>query len=331
MGVFKKNDKWWIDYYVNGRRIRKPVSNSKLEAEKVLVKIKSDLLMKRYAIPKSEKIKFIDFSMKYIQEYSIPKKRSFKSDISLLKNLIEYFGDLYLDEITDYHFEQYRNLRVKQKVKNKHKLVSQTTINREGALLRSIINRAVRWGFLSFNPITKMEMFKEEPKERILNHDEMKLLVSSANTPLKHIILVALNTGMRRGEILNLEWNQINIEKGFISVKKTKSRKLRTIPMNPTMKTLFSKLSLKRKGQDHVFENSETGKPLSDFTTSWYTLLKRTGIKDLRFHDLRHCFATYALLNGGDIISLKETLGHSRIDTTARYTKALLGRSTKIS
>ena len=75
MGVFKKNNKWWIDYYFNGERIRKPISKLKKEAEKALIKINSDKLHNRYAIPKNEKIKFSDFSMKYIKEYSKPTLR----------------------------------------------------------------------------------------------------------------------------------------------------------------------------------------------------------------------------------------------------------------
>lgn len=330
MGVYKKNKKWWIDYYINGERVRKCVSSSKAEAQKVLTKIMSDMIHKRYALPKDEKIKFFDFSKKYIDEYSIPTKRSYRSDIALLKNLIGFFGNLYLDEITDYHFEQYRKIRVNQKLKARDKNVSTTTINREGALLRGILNRAVKWGYLSFNPIKKIEMFKEEPKERILTHKEIKRLVSAAHAPLKHIILIAVNTGMRRGEILNLEWNQVNVEHAFITVKKTKSSKLRRIPLNEAMVKLFFKLQSKKDFSRFVFQNPKTKKPITEIRRSWYTLLKKTGITDMRFHDLRHCFATYALLNGGDLISLKETLGHSDITTTSRYTKALLEGQRKL-
>jgi integrase len=330
MAMFKKNNRWWVDIYVNGMRIRKPVSTSKKEAEKVLIKMKSDTLHRKYALPKDEKVRFSDFARIYIERVSVPGKRSYLTDISLLKNLIVYFGDLYLHEICDYHYEQYRNIRIKQKVKNKNKLVSTTTINREGALLRAMLNKAVQWGVLSFNPIKKMSMFKEEPKERILTEKEIKLLVRSAEVPLKHIILVALNTGMRRGEILNLHWNQVNVDQGFITVQKTKSRKLRRIPLNRSMKRLFSHLYLNRGGRGYVFENPDTGQPLQDIKTAWYSLLRRTGIKDFRFHDLRHCFATYTLLNGGDLISLKETLGHDDIATTSRYTKALLEGQQKL-
>lgn len=324
MGVFKKYGKYWIDYYCNGTRTRKPISKNKSEAEKVLIKIKSDILHRRYAIPKNEKIRFAEFAKEYIQKHSVPFKRSWKTDLVLLKNLIPYFGDMWIDEITSFSFEQYRQKRVREKVKNKTKLTSTTTINREGELLRSILNRAVNWGFLSFNQMGKLERFKEEPKERILTEKEILKLVANATPPLKHVILVALNTGMRKAEILNLKWDNVNLDTGLISVIKTKSRRMRHIPLNGALIDLFSRMQLKRNGREFVFENPDTGKPFMEIKTAWHTLLKKSGISNFRFHDLRHCFATYSLLRGGDIISLKETLGHSSINTTSRYTKSLL-------
>ncbi len=324
MGVYKKSGKYWIDYYCNGSRIRKPISKSKVEAEKVLTTIKSDMLHRRYAIPQNKKVKFAAFAKEYIQKHSIPFKRSWKTDLVLLKNLIPHFGDLWIDEITSFHFEQYRQNRVREKVKNKTKLISTTTINREGELLRSILNRAVSWGFLSFNQMGKLERYREEPKERILTEKEIARLVATARSPLKQMILVALNTGMRKAEILNLKWDNVNLDTGLISVIKTKSRRVRHIPLNGSLIDLFSRMQLIRSGNEYVFENTDTQKPFNDIKTAWHTLLKRAAISNFRFHDLRHCFATYSLIRGGDLISLKETLGHSSIITTSRYTKSLL-------
>jgi len=330
MGVFKKNNRWRIDYYVNGKRVRKPVSKIKAEAEKVLAKTQSDIVHKRYALPKDKKIKFAAFAEKYIAEYSKISKRSYRSDISMLKNLMAGFGDSYLDEITDYDCERHKRNRINQKNKKGNKQVATSSINRELGLLRNILNRAVTWDYLSFNPIKKIEFFKEEPKERILTHGEMKKLLAVAMPPLKDIILVALNTGMRKREILDMEWNQVNLEERFITIKKTKSRKLRRVPLNKAMVRLFSRLHSGNGTNNFVFPSPRTGKPYVFIHYIWKVVLKRVGLEDVRFHDLRHCFATYALLKGGDLISLKETLGHSDISTTSRYTKALLEGQRKL-
>ncbi|MGD2085615.1 MAG: site-specific integrase [Candidatus Aminicenantes bacterium] len=322
-------------YLFNGRRIREPISTCKREAEKVLHQRlhsinenKHPILRKR----KNKKIKFIDFSEKYIKEHSKPTKKSYKCDISRLRNLIPYFGDLYLHEIESYHIVEYRKQRLQEKASNRKYPVNPGTVNREVGLLRSMINLAVEWFDLELKPI-KYEMTKEEPKERILTEQEMGRLIENSETPLRHIILVALNTGMRKSEILNLEWDQVNLEEGFIRIEaqRSKNRKIRVIPLNNSMKELFYKLHYSRNGSQYVFENPKTGKAFVCINRRWRTLLKDLGIKDFRFHDLRHTFATYALLRkGGDLVSLQATLGHADISTTARYTKALLEGQRKL-
>jgi integrase len=138
---------------------------------------------------------------------------------------------------------------------------------------------------------------------------------------------------MRKSEILNLEWDQVNLEEGFIRIEaqRSKNRKIRVIPLNNSMKEVFYKLHYSRNGNQHLFENPKTGKPYVCINRRWRTLLKDLGIKGFRFHDLRHTFATYALLKkGGDLVSLQATLGHADISTTARYTKALLEGQRKL-
>jgi integrase len=327
MGVYrdKKTKKWFISYMLNGVRIRKSIGSSKKQAVEALNKIEYQIANKKYGLAKSERIKFAAFAKKYLKEYSIPTKRSYKNDISRMKNLIPYFGNLYLDEVSDYHFEQYRNIRLKEKARKRDNLVSPTSVNREGALLLGMLNKAVKWGFLGHNPL-KIEMTKEPKKENIIPLHEINRLIANAELPLKHIILIAINTGMRKGEILNLEWSRINLENNFISLKAqlTKTRESRRIPMNETMRTLFTKLYKNRGENRFVFTSPKTGKPYHDLKKSWYSLLRRCNIQDFRFHDLRHCFATYTLLNRPDMVSLQETLGHADISTTSRYTKALL-------
>jgi integrase len=333
MGIYrdKKTNKWFISYTLNGVRIRKSIGKNKKQAVDALNKIQYEIANKKYGLAKSEKIKFADFAKKYLQEYSIPSKRSYKNDISRMKNLIPYFGNLFLDEISDYHFEQYRNIRLKEKAQKRNNLVSPTTINREGALLSGVLNKAVKWGFLGHNTL-KIEMRKEPKKENVMPLPEINRLIANAEPPLKHVILVAINTGMRKGEILNLEWSVINFENHFITLKaqSTKTRESRRIPLNDTMKKLFSELYKSRGDDRFVFTSPITGKSYHDLKKSWYGLLKRCDIKGFRFHDLRHCFATYTLQKHPNMVDLQETLGHADISTTSRYTKALLEGQQKL-
>jgi integrase len=93
-------------------------------------------------------------------------------------------------------------------------------------------------------------MAKEEQKERILTEPEIRRLVDNSGTPLRHIIMVAINTGMRKSEILNLEWDQVNLESGFITVvaQKSKTRRIRRIPLNRSMSEFLCKLNLSWNG-----------------------------------------------------------------------------------
>ncbi|MCP5108663.1 MAG: site-specific integrase [bacterium] len=121
-----------------------------------------------------------------------------------------------------------------------------------------------------------------------MTHEEIRVLVENSEPPLKYAILVALNTGMRKGEILSLRWENVN-------------------------------LKLTQNGNHNVSQNPMTSKPFIDFGRSWKTLLTSTGINGVRFHDCRHTFASHFLMNGGDLYTLKELLGHKELNTTARY------------
>jgi integrase len=325
MGVYKRPDskKWWISFYQNGKRVREPVSTKKNEAEKVLTQRlnainegKHPVIKKR----KDRKIKFVAFSETYLTDYSKPNKKSWKSDIHRLKPLIEYFGDFNLTDIENQHVAEYKKLRLQQTVKGRDKLISPATVNKEVKLLKNILKKAAKWKGIEIHDL-ELDLAAELPRERILPHKEIRQLIDNASPPLKYAIMVALNTGMRKGEILTLEWSNVNLERNFITVKaqENKSKRLKRIPINSELRKLFLKLKLSRDGNKYVFQNPLTGSRFIDFGRSWRSLLTRTGIDDMRFHDLRHTFASHFLMNGGDLYTLKEILGHKELNTTARY------------
>ena len=161
---------------------------------------------------------------------------------------------------------------MQEKAANRKNLVNPGTVNREVGLLRSMLNLASEWFDLELKPI-KYEMAKEEPKERILSEQEIRRLIENSEAPLKHIILVALNTGMRKSEILNLEWDQVNLKEGFIRIEaqRSKNRKIRVIPLNNSMKEVFYKLHYSRNDSQYVFENPKTGKPFVCINRQWRT------------------------------------------------------------
>lgn len=331
MSVYKRGEIWWVDYTFRGQRIRKPISKKKSDALSYEAQAKTDILHKRHTLPKNEKKKFSELAMDYDRLHARHKK-SYKTDKALLKSLSVYFGDYTIADIAIDAaglIDHYKADRITARVRKGHKFpqgkaISKTTINRELALLRHMMSKAVEWGHISFNPLAgRKMMFPEKPKESILTIEELRCLITLAREPLKTQIIIALNTGMRKNEILKLKWDSVNLRERFIKTR-SKTDKIRIIPLNDDLYTLLSEMSLRRGGRDYVMENPNTGKPFTENKEAWKFLLKRSRIKNFRFHDLRHCFATYALLNGGDLISLKEILGHTDIRTTSRYAKAML-------
>jgi integrase len=129
-------------------------------------------------------------------------------------------------------------------------------------------------------------------------------------------LLIALNTGMRKGEILRLRWHDIDLDNRFFFLKQTKSNKPRKVPISDFLVDVLN--SIKKTGE-FVFANPKTGKPISDLQTGFKAACRKAGISDLRFHDLRHTAATYMVIGGIDLVTVKEILGHATIQMTMRY------------
>ena len=146
-----------------------------------------------------------------------------------LRSLEPFLGNYKLTDISPILIEKYK-LERKQDV-------SSRTVNIELSLLRRMFNLAVSWDKCESNPMHKVRLFKESPpKERILTLDEEKALLDSSPNHLKPVLITALNTGMRYGELINLTWNDVDFDSGYIHVRQSKSGKSRKIPMNETVR-----------------------------------------------------------------------------------------------
>jgi integrase len=188
-----------------------------------------------------------------------------------------------------------------------------------------MFNLAIDWGYAKDNPVRRVKLFSEDNlnlKERILTDDEEERLLEASKSHLRPIILTALHTGMRRGEILGLKWHQVDLAKRIIRVEKTKSGKNRFIPISEFLMLELVKLKKENGTSQFVFLNPRTRKPMTDVKTSFNAATRRAGIYGLRFHDLRHTFASRLVEMGFDLITVKDLLGHNSVITTQRYTHA---------
>lgn len=263
-------------------------------------------------------------------EYSENNKKSYKSDIRSTDVFLEYFGNVNLEEITPARIEDFKR-DVKNDTGNKN-----ATINRYLQALSKMLNIAVANELISKNPMWSVKKLKENNyKTRVLTQSEEKRLFEEIERGyevvgrdrkkktiypylhLKPLIICALQTGMRRGEIFNLKWSNIDFEYEIIELLETKSGKSRKIPISSKMMKVFEEV---KNGTEYVFINKETGLPYNDIKRSFHSVLDKAGIKDFRFHDFRHTAATRMLEKGADIRTVQEILGHSSVSVTERYT-----------
>ena len=182
---------------------------------------------------------------------------------------------------------------------------------------------AIKWSDAKKNPAAQVSLLEEPPgRTRFLTIEECRLLIQSCAEHLKPIVITALNTGMRLNELLNLTWDRIHIENvidPYIELVVTKNNKNRFIPLNKDLINLLIILKSKNKDSEYVFLSIH-GKPLHSIRKPFQKTLQLAGILNFRFHDLRHTFASHFVMNDGDLLVLKDILGHSSMKMVERYT-----------
>jgi len=318
--------RWRIDFRCKGRRIIRVIGASKREAEAEIVRLKGEILRDPHGFgKKAPEVLFEDHAKEFLELYSKQNKRSWARDEISLDHLKEFFKGKYLSEITAEQVERYKAKRradlVRPEAEEKPgvdpKLISPSTINRELACLKTCLNQAVEWEKLDRNPAGKVKKFREpNAKERILTGEEAKRLLDEASDELRPVLIVALNTGMRKNEILSLRWKDVDFIKGFIHIADSKSGRSRNIPMNGLV---FETLHAMDRQREFVFENPETKARILDVKTAFKGACRRAEIKGLRFHDLRHTAASRMVEAGIDLVTVSKILGHASIQMTMRY------------
>ena len=314
----KGRPRYYADYRDRqGKRIQKLIKNA-TNWQEALEGLKSVVLREHYrecgVEEEKQPTKLKEFTELFIENYSKVNKQSWKDDQDRLQWINGFFGDVALNEISPIHIERLKSHKLKEGV-------TRTTVNHYLKTLKRMFNIAIAWEYTDKNPVRGIKFYSEKDaqRERILTEDEEDRLFGTAPAHLKPILVVALNTGMRRGEILNLKWKHVNLNKREIFIEKSKSGNPRTVDINSALFKELERLKSGSKTKEYVFINPRTGKPYTKLQRSFETARTNAQIKELRFHDLRHTFASRLIERGVDIIKVKEFLGHSTVRTTERY------------
>jgi len=308
MSVYKRRDSYYIDYYFEGERIRERVGTNKKLAERALAKRKTEIAEGRFFSESTRSnVTFDDLSNDFMK-WSKANKRSWERDQRSIRLMSRKFGSLKLTKITPKLIEDYKQERLKS--------VKGATVNRELACLKSMFSKAVIWDMASSNPVKKVKMLREGPERlRFLVKAEIDALIKECSEDLRPLVIVAVNTGMRYGEIVGMTWDHVDLVNKRIRITRSKSGRSRDIPMNRAVYDLIAK---RERVSKFVFCRSD-GTKINSVRTAFLRALERAGIEDFRFHDLRHTFASHIVMSGVDLITVMELLGHTTTKMTLRY------------
>jgi integrase len=327
-GIFKyigkKGAVYGIDYYdADGKRVKRVTGSLLGDAQEKLADMRK---MKRRGtyrtFAQARKKTFEDLLEAYIKKIQDQKfyQNSMRYFIPVLK---EKFGDQLLSEIGYKELEDFRDER-KNVPTQYGGPRSKRTLNIEMTVLRKMFKKAFQWSWIEQNPFDRGDdlFFKKTGKrERALTPIEARQLIDASSEKLKPIILVALFTGLRKNDVFNLKWENIDFDKACIILTEEKTEKTRIIHMNKDLVTLFQSLPVKG---EYIFPGRK-GKPLTNVDRSFAKAIKESGLdpgqgsQKIVFHTLRHSCISQLIERGADSMMVKNYVNHSSIQMTERY------------
>ncbi len=275
--------------------------------------------------------------------------KDWKGTKRVLNKDFEHLHTRKLANITQWDIQKWSTELLKNKLKP-------ATINRRVTILKSVLSKAKEWGIIEINPLAGMKRLKIDDKGRVryLSIEEEEALRQAldnrqdkqreervryikwcrerdreAPAPytephtdyLKPMVLLTVNTGMRRGEIFNLRWADVDLKHSLLTVEGTtaKSGNTRHLPLNDEAFSTLVAWRNQTTDNGLVFPSPKTGERMDNIRKSWGAMIAKSGISNFRFHDLRHHFASKLVMAGVDLNTVRELLGHATIEQTLRY------------
>jgi len=323
--VFLIGNSWVGEYKESDGRIRRRSIGkrgviTKTRAREILRKWEEAVILRREGLLESEIPTLNEISVEYLQhQRDVKQIRSYTRTAQAITHFSKLFGDKKLNEITASDIDIYKQRRLKDGKKL-------NTIVRDLVVVRHLFNYAYnRKLFFGRNPVKDSGLPQvNDKKERVLTAIEQEGLLKNSPPELGAVIRLALNTGMRRDEVLFLRWEWVNLQDGFITLPHThsKSKKSRRVPVNPVVKQIIMEASIGsgRPVEGAVFRISPTEHGARTWLQREFKeACRKAGVEGIRFHDLRHTAATRLVEAGIPLHAVAELLGHSSVRMTERY------------
>ncbi|MBI4423557.1 MAG: site-specific integrase [Elusimicrobia bacterium] len=305
MAIFRKRGRWWIGYRTaDGRRRREPVGPAFALAKEVLAKRLAEVAEGRHFPARVANARiFNQLVDKWWQLHGVNLRSSWGA---MLPRVREAFGTRRLAEIRGSDVQTFYNAIAGR--------TSVANANRYLTLVRSIFNKGRRWGdYHGDNPCSAVQRGREaHHRLRYLSRDEIESLLSHAHPRLYPVLVCALLTGMRRGEILDLDWENVSLDRDTIYILESKSGKPRELPIPGKLHEMLVRLGPRRSGP--VFDL-----PVIMLRRFFDRAVRASRLPAFRFHDLRHTFASHFIMRTNDLPALQALLGHASPTMTQRY------------
>jgi len=326
-GIYKRGNIWWIRYAGLDGKIRFESSNSSTfrDAQDLLIQRKKEIIEGKEPIPVK---RIANHSFKELSDHYLAwgegRQKGFKTKKDHIGQLLTVFGNCPLRKFNTRLVEEWQTKRMK--------INKPSTVNRLLATLKHMFTKAVDWEMVEEEALKRVRKVKLLPENnrrlRYLSKEECRTLIKGCSPHLKPIVVTALNTGMRKEETLSLQWEKhIDLNHGFILLDVTKNGERREVPMNQAVRDTLRGM-VRRIDVPYVFSDGN-GNRFKDVKRSFKSALRKAGIKDFRFHDLRHTFASHLVMAGIDLTTVKELLGHKNLTMTLRYAHLSLGHKVK--
>ena len=317
MSLYQRGKSWYYDFWHRGERYTGSIGQvSRTVAKEILAKKKAEAVEGRYALPsKKPSPRLDDFVNDYFAYYRTNRRpHSVRRHQISWRMMQPMLGGKRLSEISPFDLERYRRSR-------KQTGVSDVTINRELAFLRHLYTMAITWGKASENPVKKVRFARENNgRLRILSLEEEARLLANCRPQLWPLVITALHTGFRSAELLSLMWKDVDFRRNLITVQAAyaKNGENRSVPMNTVLTTMLTAVRMS-KVAGPVFCNRQRT-PYRSFRTAFERAVRKAGLEDFTFHDLRHTFASRLVMAGVDLPTVQALMGHKDISMTLRYT-----------
>lgn len=320
MALYKRGQVWWMSFIYKGRQVRRSTETTdKRLAEKIYYKVMTQMAEGKWfeRLPGEEKT-FRELMDRYMREHSARNKAasSHRRDKSLCEHLLKSFGDLMLVEITPKLIIEYKHER-------RGDGAAPATVNYELSLMRHAFNLAIKeWEWLKDNPVRNVSGERVNNQiERWLTLEEEKRLLDNSPAWLKEITIFALNTGLRQGEILDLKWDQVDLFRRTVTLFEQKNKNKDTLPLNmKAMEVLKQRARVRHIKSCHVFYNINGNRiEARNLLRAFYSATKKAKLEGLRFHDLRHTFATRLVQAGVDLYAVQKLGRWKTLSMVNRY------------